>query len=54
MTDLVEKVVELEFVLRCSNCMINAFYIVLNSNNPYDIRYFECVDCGKIMSFENE
>jgi len=48
-----EKVVVLEYVLKCGNCGINAFQIVLNSHNPYDIRYIECLECGRITRFED-
>ena len=47
-------VVDLEFVLKCNECKLNAFLIVLNSHNPYDIKQIECFECGKIMNFEEE
>lgn len=39
------KFPEKEFILRCIKCKINAFYIILNSDNPYDLKGFECMDC---------
>lgn len=42
-----------EFILRCCKCKVNAFYVILNSNDPYDAKYYECMECGDIFTLEN-
>ena len=42
-----------EFILRCCKCKVNAFYIILNSENPFDIKWFECTECGDIFTLES-
>lgn len=40
---------ETEFILKCRECKTNAFYVMLNSNNPFDIKWLECSECGIIF-----
>jgi len=42
-----------EFILRCRKCRVNAFYVILNSENPFDIKCFECMECGDIFTLED-
>lgn len=37
-----------EFILKCKHCKTNVFYIYLHSNNPFDIKGYECCECGRI------
>ena len=34
-----------EYILRCSNCGSNSFYIYLGGRNPYNIEGYECTEC---------
>lgn len=42
----VTKLPDPEFIMRCRECKVNAFYIILNSKDPYDVKGFECAECG--------
>ena len=37
-----------EFILKCKHCKTNVFYIYLNNNNPFDIKGYECCECGRL------
>ena len=41
-----------EYILRCHKCKINAFYVILNSENWQDIKGFECTECGKYTEIQ--
>lgn len=40
---------EKAFILRCRHCKINAFYVILNSDDPSDFKYYECCECRRIF-----
>ena len=48
------KFPEKEFILRCHKCKVNAFYIILNSEDWTDIKGFECAECGAYTEFLQE
>ena len=39
----------LTYILRCKDCGSNAFFIWLNSKNPYDFKMLECAECGSLF-----
>jgi hypothetical protein len=47
MTNII-KLPKLEFILKCKHCKTNVFYIYLNNNNPFDIKGYECCECGRL------
>ena len=49
MADKVIKFPPREFILRCRKCKVNAFYVILNSNDPCDYKYHECTECGDLF-----
>lgn len=49
---VVVKFPDKEFILRCRKCKVNAFYVILNSNDPYDTKYYECAECGDIFTLK--
>lgn len=42
-----------EYILRCHKCKINAFYVILNSDDWLDIKGFECAECGWYTPIES-
>ena len=43
---------EKEFIVKCKYCKTNVFYIHLNSDNPYDIKGYECAECERYWPIE--
>lgn len=41
------KLPEKEFILKCKFCKTNVFYIYLQSENPFDVKGYECCECGR-------
>lgn len=39
---------ESEFILKCKHCKTNVFYIYLHNNNPFNIKGYECCECGRV------
>ena len=42
-----------EFILTCRKCKLDGFNVILNSENPFDIKWFECIECGDVFTLKN-
>ena len=47
------KFPEKKFILTCHKCKLNGFHVILKSENPFDIKWFECMECENIFTLEN-